>query len=196
MASVQHKDIIDPNIHEPKGIKFAAEGSAYVANGLGSGSWQEVLTPSSLGVTPSSVFTFSSDLGATELSSGVLFPGSFVETTAKWGDPRINILNGFLEVERSGIYLVSAKYDLLVDDLLPTVEVTLAPTKTSLALTNFQSTFFPAITGRDVEQALVSGIVVQLNAGQGFGFWATISSGLLSRTTVNATVQMTRLSDG
>ncbi len=195
MANVQHKDIIDPNIHEPKGVKFAPVGTAYIANGLGSGSWQEVLTPSSLGVAPSVVYTFSNNLGATSLASGVLFPGTFIETSAKWGDTRINPLNGFLEVERTGVYLITMNYSVLVDALLPAVDVTLAPTKTQLALTALQSSFIPTLIGRDVEK-LVSGIVVQLNAGQGIGFWATISSGLLTRTTVTATIQMTRLSDG
>jgi len=195
MANIQHKDIIDPNIHEPKGVKFAPVGTSYIADGLGSGSWQEVLTPSSLGVAPSVVYTFSNNLGATPLSSGVLFPGAFVETSAKWGDPRINPLNGFLEVERTGVYLITMNYSVLVDDLLPTVNVTLAPTKTKLALTALQPSFIPTLVGRDIG-GVVAGVVVQLNAGQGVGFWAAVSAGLLSYTTVTATIQMTRLSDG
>jgi len=197
MASVQHKNILDPNIHEPKGIKFAPNGTAYVADGSGSGQWVEVVTPANLGVTPSSVFTFDSDLGATEIASGVLFPGTWDRLSeATWGDVRVDRLSGFLSVNRSGIYSVSASYSVLVDDILPTVNVTLLPTKTQLASTAFQPTFFPSITGRNIAQPLISGITVQLNAGQGFGLWATISAGLLSRTRVRATVQMTRLSNG
>jgi hypothetical protein len=40
MANVQHSDITDPNIHEPKGVASAAAGKVYVANGSGSGSWE------------------------------------------------------------------------------------------------------------------------------------------------------------
>jgi hypothetical protein len=41
--SVQHKAIIDPDIHEPKGISTAAARRVYVSNGLGSGTWSDVL---------------------------------------------------------------------------------------------------------------------------------------------------------
>lgn len=37
--SIEHKDIIDPNIHEPKGVSTAAAETVYRANGLGSGTW-------------------------------------------------------------------------------------------------------------------------------------------------------------
>lgn len=37
--SVQHAAIVDPNIHEPKGVSTAPNGGVYVANGAGSGVW-------------------------------------------------------------------------------------------------------------------------------------------------------------
>jgi hypothetical protein len=39
MAVISHKNITDPQIHEPKGISGANAGEVYVANGSGSGSW-------------------------------------------------------------------------------------------------------------------------------------------------------------
>ncbi len=39
MADIQHKNITDPQLHEPKGITTAAEGEVYVADGDGSGTW-------------------------------------------------------------------------------------------------------------------------------------------------------------
>lgn len=39
MADIEHKNITDPNIHEPKGITGAADGEVYIADGAGSGSW-------------------------------------------------------------------------------------------------------------------------------------------------------------
>lgn len=36
---VSHKDITDPNIHEPKGVATATVGQVYVADGAGSGGW-------------------------------------------------------------------------------------------------------------------------------------------------------------
>lgn len=34
-----HSALTDPELHEPKGVSTAQEGEAYVADGLGSGSW-------------------------------------------------------------------------------------------------------------------------------------------------------------
>lgn len=39
--TIEHKDILDPNIHEPKGISVAAANTIYVANGSGTGTWQK-----------------------------------------------------------------------------------------------------------------------------------------------------------
>lgn len=37
--TIEHKDLQDPEIHEPKGITSAANKTVYVANGSGRGSW-------------------------------------------------------------------------------------------------------------------------------------------------------------
>jgi len=39
MAKIQHEDIQDPNIHEPKNIGGANAGDVYEADGAGSGVW-------------------------------------------------------------------------------------------------------------------------------------------------------------
>lgn len=39
---IQHRDIPEGEIHEPKGASLASTGSVYVANGLGSGDWKLV----------------------------------------------------------------------------------------------------------------------------------------------------------
>jgi hypothetical protein len=39
MADIQHKDLTDNNIHEPKGITTALAGQVYVADGSNSGDW-------------------------------------------------------------------------------------------------------------------------------------------------------------
>lgn len=38
----EHKDIADPDIHEPKNIASAAANRVYLSNGSGSGSWSQV----------------------------------------------------------------------------------------------------------------------------------------------------------
>lgn len=40
MPNIEHSVITDPNIHEPKGITSATASQVYVANGAGSGVWQ------------------------------------------------------------------------------------------------------------------------------------------------------------
>lgn len=42
MANIAHKNLIDPDIHEPKDISTALVGSAYIADGIGGGSWSGV----------------------------------------------------------------------------------------------------------------------------------------------------------
>ena len=39
MANIEHVNITDPNIHEPKGVAAASVGQVYVADGSGSGDW-------------------------------------------------------------------------------------------------------------------------------------------------------------
>lgn len=40
--AIQHKDIADPNIHEPKGVAAASANTVYAANGSGSGTWRKI----------------------------------------------------------------------------------------------------------------------------------------------------------
>jgi hypothetical protein len=35
----EHKNITDPNVHEPKGVSGATTGTTYIADGAGSGAW-------------------------------------------------------------------------------------------------------------------------------------------------------------
>lgn len=42
MANIEHKDITDPNVHEPKGVAAAAANKVYVSDGASSGSWSKV----------------------------------------------------------------------------------------------------------------------------------------------------------
>lgn len=40
--SINHKDITDPNIHEPKGVSAAVANRVYLSDGAGSGNWEKV----------------------------------------------------------------------------------------------------------------------------------------------------------
>lgn len=42
MANIQHSDLDDPHLHEPKGISTATADKVYISNGSGSGTWTSV----------------------------------------------------------------------------------------------------------------------------------------------------------
>ncbi len=42
MANVQHSNLTDPNLHEPKGISTATADQVYISNGSASGNWRDV----------------------------------------------------------------------------------------------------------------------------------------------------------
>lgn len=52
MADIQHADIPDPYIHEPKGIASAGANTVYVANGAGSGAFLTYYDLSTANIVP------------------------------------------------------------------------------------------------------------------------------------------------
>ena len=42
MAEIEHKNLPDSELHEPKGVSSAVAGSVYVADGSGSGDWTNI----------------------------------------------------------------------------------------------------------------------------------------------------------
>lgn len=54
MADVEHSQLPDELLHEPKGASTAAAGTVYVADGAGSGSFSKLPT-TSLDITPIAV---------------------------------------------------------------------------------------------------------------------------------------------
>ncbi len=70
----EHKDITDPNIHEPKGVAAAAAKTAYIATGSGSGTWAK---PEAAHVT---VLDTASKFTATNVETALLelYQGKYV----------------------------------------------------------------------------------------------------------------------
>lgn len=200
MANVQHKDIVDPNIHEPKGIGLASAGMAYVANGLGSGSWKTILVPEDIGITPSTLFTFDYNRTAS-LANNVLFPIPSWTVNTSWGDAKVISTNGLLEVSSPGIYAVS--YEFTVEVGNNGVYTIATPTKTRSSLTAFHPKKNPSVRGDDGGAngfISIDGLIVRLEAAQGFGLWVTGKRGYstdgIDDTRIYGWVQMTRLSNG
>jgi len=55
--AIEHVNITDPNIHEPKGVAVATSGEVYVANGSGSGAWSLPKVAGQTGATIGQIFT-------------------------------------------------------------------------------------------------------------------------------------------
>lgn len=60
MADVEHAQLPDELLHEPKGASTAANGEVYVANGAGSGNFKKLPT-TSLDMTLTAVSALTSD---------------------------------------------------------------------------------------------------------------------------------------
>ena len=65
MADVEHSQLPDELLHEPKGASTAAAGTVYVADGAGSGSFSKLPT-TSLDITLENVSTITDPTGAAE----------------------------------------------------------------------------------------------------------------------------------
>lgn len=96
--AIEHSTIVDGEIHEPKGISSATSGQLYVADGLGSGSWDTVTSEQVL-VFSESDFPAPVDVGGVmtivpeakeyiiqntmNLSYPIAFPGTGLTTTIR-----------------------------------------------------------------------------------------------------------------
>lgn len=74
MANVQHSNLTDPNLHEPKGVSTATADQVYISNGSGSGNWRNVnrIPGTGWGQYSNSVYTGSTYL--TINATGVIIP--------------------------------------------------------------------------------------------------------------------------
>jgi hypothetical protein len=208
MADVQHRDITDPNIHEPKGIKFAPEGTAYVADGLGGGQWAPVVVPGGLTGASGAFYSPSRDLGSTIISNGSIFPFTSWPVSLNWGDLKVSPSGGFLSVTQTGIYAIKVRLSGThtgPSGYLDTSAVTLNVTRTASSYTALHSTLIGQVSvfsNRNITTAFNSGwmdAIVRLEALQGIGVWATgrdDETARVTRTNLTFQMQIVRLSDG
>jgi hypothetical protein len=102
--AVQHKNITDPDIHEPKGVAAAAVGKVYVSDGAGSGSWQY---PS--GYAHGEIYI---DAGVTAQTLSVGSGYAKLNPTGEWTAGVSNIITpspstGELTLDGAGNYLIT-----------------------------------------------------------------------------------------
>jgi len=70
--TIEHKDIPNANLHEPKGVSTASVNKVYVADGAGSGTWQKVDVAQINGLTS----TIAEINAATDISARAVNAGS------------------------------------------------------------------------------------------------------------------------
>ena len=78
MADLEHKNIADPNIHEPKGAAGASAGQIYVADGAGGGVW--TLTSPTAGTVSQGIYDYN-DAATTGTPIALTLADTFYELT-------------------------------------------------------------------------------------------------------------------
>jgi hypothetical protein len=201
MAKIEHANISDPYIHEPKGIQFASANQVYVADGEGGGYWTDVdLNP----VAQSMFFTF--DTSVANYSGNRLFPTNFSEKSQyNTGDSFCIASGGFITVSVSGIYKIT----------LPSFTIGARAGKTGLAThpytfsmgftktsTVFSRAHYYLLADASINNSSSSSdysytspnrgpCTLQLLAGEGLGFWTfnSMSDGAAGRIYGNILIQ-------
>tara|TARA_R110000851_G_scaffold118844_3_gene246366 strand:+ start:837 stop:1451 length:615 start_codon:yes stop_codon:yes gene_type:complete len=104
----EHKNITDPNIHEPKGVATAAAGTSYLANGSGSGAWG--LTPfdaSSLSIERVlNVYSTTINQNPTGLGVANLIQVDFGPATNTASDAAMVDATGTVTFNQTGMYRI------------------------------------------------------------------------------------------
>lgn len=224
MANIEHKNIVDPNVHEPKGISTAPNGYAYLANGSGSGVWGPVVTPSTLAVT-CATGTFTATKFLDNVASGIFiaFPTFHQDYIA--GNLYAPNSGGYFSVTKNGLYSISYRLTVTIDVALGGQEasISIKPVRT-MADTPMHPALFPNFSannivyntdgeGNSVPVGNASAQIRQsawyhgttpIYATQGLGFWATgtfkassfaIATNIIRYSSVYAEVILSRLGD-
>jgi hypothetical protein len=176
MADIQHRDIADPNIHEPKGVKFAAKDTAYIADGNGSGAWKEILLPGFSVSTESLLVALGGGMTGAGLINPGVYPAGF--QTAASDSSSIGVYSNYLNITKTGIYLIipevivsltmgtDTDYSITLDTSFSkstTSKVAVSPIAPTLRLVAR-----PADTG-----VITKMLVLSLTAGDNLCLWKT-----------------------
>lgn len=186
MADIQHKNIADPNIHEPKGAAYAAVGTAYVSNGSGSGTWQKVRLASDTLVIPSGFYSGSHSQGGVNLGTQIFVPLIFTGPTHNWGTTNnISIATpNRITITATGTYLASIQY-FGRGTASGQDKMRLTPSLSASALSTLHAEYMPTleINGNDGQWAYSNFVtcVLRFTANSYFGLWADASACSVNR---------------
>lgn len=101
--TIQHKNIADADLHEPKGVASATANKVYVSNGTGSGTWQAL---------PAKLYAeIYINNGVTSQTLSAASAYAILNPTAEWTDNLKSGLtttpaNGTITLTSAGTYLV------------------------------------------------------------------------------------------
>jgi len=150
--TIQHSDLTDPELHEPKGTSTATAGQVYTADGLGSGAWAD---PGAFGDTllsNSSPDILELDAGDTlKVADGKLMLGStnVTATAAELNDIHLtlDIADGSLDANYYIVMPVAgviSSIRTVIDDVVSTANITVTASIGGVAVTNGQITIATA----------------------------------------------------
>ena len=209
MANVEHKNIVDPNVHEPKGISTAPNGYAYLANGSGSGVWGPVVTPSTLAAT-CATGTFTATKFLDNVASGILIAFPTFNQDYIAGNLYATNYGGYFSVTKNGLYSISYRFTVTIDVATGDQEasISIKPVRT-MAGTPMHPALFPNFSANNdanaaaqIRQSAWYHGTTPIYATQGLGFWATgtfkassnvIATNIIRYSSVYAEVILSRL---
>jgi len=192
MAKIEHANISDPYIHEPKGIQFAADGQAYIADGAGGGSWSDILTPDDVGLYPGVEYSFSRTFSS---SSSLALRDLDITLVRSWDGGAASNTDSFISITNPGLYLVNMWY--LISDYDD--DRKMQPTSSSSSLVSL-SPMTPMINTRIVSVSDTmrygtnrqsASFIRSFVIGEGIGFYTETSPGAV----ISGAVQLVRLRD-
>jgi hypothetical protein len=165
--TVQHKNLTGSDLHEPKGISSAGTGTAYFADGAGSGNWvdpggsvygETIVTNNSTtqNMTIATDTTLNTDSDYVKVDSGVWTAGLNDGVT-------FNTSNDYLEIATSGVYVLSFWASFVNDTNLSVTAFKYSTDNTNATLST-RKVSRKTGTGGDVGSITAVGHA-QLNAG-------------------------------
>lgn len=152
MADIQHRNITDPNIHEPKGVKFAAQNTAYIADGSGSGAWKEILLPGFSVSSESLIVTLSGGMTGAGIVNAGTYPAGF--TAVENNAPSIGVYSNYLNITKSGVYLI-----------IPEIGITLIGTNGLAYSTNLYISFSKSTASKVAVSPIAPTVQISINSG-------------------------------
>lgn len=112
--AIQHKDIVDAELHEPKGIATAAAGTAYIADSAGSGAWEQVQRE---GYSCMKCVTTGATTGITstykEINNAQIGGTCTWTTNIKSSEVTHDLTNGYFTTGAAGVYNINASINFI-----------------------------------------------------------------------------------